>query len=229
MRKVKLNTMAADSIIVKQVYGRRMQGTNQLFQLTTNFIPKLEIDTAEIPKTKKGRFEMHSSGPSHTFYSVGDTTVTNVEFRTASFGRLIDGVECDSMVGSCAIKFGEHDQIRGISLYWRSVQREKLYSSATADQIVQWIRTGKIALPSTIYLGKGDAAVIDWSVVKRITINDATAHYWGEFFLGDREHQPIFPSRVAPYAVLQSTVDTGKAKFDVKILCPVIDDSKVLN
>jgi hypothetical protein len=208
--------------------AKDVPGTNQLFQLTTNFIPKLGIDTSEIPKTKGGRFQIRSSEPSHTFYSIGETTITNVEFRSASFGRLIDGVECDHTVGSCTISFGEHSQINGLSLYWRNVQRDKHYSAITPDQIVQWIRSGKIALPKGAYILGGNSAPIDWSAAKRITVNDATAHYWGEFFLGEREHQPIFPSSVAPYAILDSTVDFGKTKLNVKILCPVIDESKQL-
>lgn len=204
-------------------------GTNQLYQLARDFIPRLGIDTTEIPKTKKGRFQISCSEPSHTFYSQGETTITNIQFRRASFGRLIDGVECEPFVGSCVIDFGEHSQIKALSLHWRNVQRDKYYLAATSKQIVQWIRDGKMLLPKAIYIAGGNSAPIDWTAAKRITIEEATAHYWGEPFFGDRGDRPIFPSSVAPYGILIATVDMGTTKLKVKIVCPIIDESKPLN
>jgi len=201
-------------------------GTNRLFQLATNFLLKLGINYSEIPKTKKGQLQINCSEPSHTEYFVDDRIITNVAFRCASFGRLIDGVECDSIVGSCTLYFGEHSQIRGIRLFWRNVERDKLYSAATPDQIVRWIREGKAVLPQEFYVGMGNTMPIDWSSVKKVTIKKATAYYWGEFFLGEREHRPILPSPVVPCAALQATVDTGATNIDVRIICPVIDETK---
>jgi hypothetical protein len=204
-------------------------GTNQLYQLAKDFIPRLGIDITEIPRTKKGGFKITSSEPSHTQYFLGEITITNIQFRRASFGRLIDGVECEPFVGSCAIDFGEHSQIKALSLHWRSVQRDKRYPAATSEQIVRWIRDGNMLLPKAIYITGEDTAPIDWSVAKRITIEEATAHYWGEPFFGDHEDRPIFPRPVVPYGILTTTVDMGSTKLKVKIVCPIIDESKPLN
>lgn len=200
--------------------------TNQLFQLATNFLPKLGINYSEIPKTKKGQLQINCSEPSHTEYFVGDRIITNVAFRCASFDRLIDGVECDSIVGSCTLYFGEHSQLSGVRLFWRNVERDKLYSAATPDQIVRWIREGKAVLPREFYVGMGNTMPIDWSTVKKATIKKAKAYYWGEFFLGEREHRPIFPSPVVPLAALEATVDTGATNIDVRIICPIVDETK---
>jgi len=204
-------------------------GTNQLYSLTTNFLTTFGVDTSEIPKDKRDRLKIQCSEPSHTQYFLGETTITNVQFRRASFGRLIDGVMCDPMVGKCAIDYGEHNQIKAFSLSWRNLTRDRLCSAATPDQIVRWIHEGKMLLPKEIYVGDGETAPIDWSAAKKITIEDATAHYWGDVFIGDRASQPIFPSAVAPYGMLAATVDMGGSKMKLRIVCPVIDDSKPMN
>jgi len=200
--------------------------TNQLFQLTTNFLPQLGINFSEIPKTKDGRLKIDCTEPELSMFYVGNTIITNIEYRTASFGRLIDGVECDPHVGSCRINFGEHGRIISIWLYWRNVERDKLYQAATPKKIIQWMREGKAGFPRDIYVGMGSEMPIDWSRLKRVTINQATAYNWGETFFGEREHRPILPSQVIPYAMLQATFDMGATNFDASILCPIIDETK---
>jgi hypothetical protein len=59
-----------------------------------------------------------------------------------------------------------------------------------------------------------------------VTIKKAIAYYWGEVFLGEREHRPIFPSWVHPFATLWATVDTGHGNVDVEIDCPIIDEAE---
>jgi hypothetical protein len=199
----------------------------QLYGLMTNFPPKLGIHCAEIPKTKDGRLQMNFYEPLSGFPGSGPNGdfLTNVEMRCASFGRLLDGVKCDQMVGNCTIYFGEHSQIMSLHLFWRNVKRDKLYAAATPKQIVQRIREGKAILPKWYY-DQGAEIPIDWSTVKKITIKTAVAHYWGELFLGEREHRPIFPSPVVPYADLGATVDLGATNLDVRIICPIVDETK---
>lgn len=204
--------------------AKNVPGTNQLFRLTKDFLPKLELNSSEIQKTKWGRLMVHCSEPSHTQYFVNDSTVTNVEFRRASFRRLIDGMVCDPYVGSCTIDFGAYSQIQALSLYWRSMKRDKLFSAATPDEIVRWIRQGKAILPWGYYAGMSNTMPIDWSTVKKVTIKEAAGRYWGEFFFGEREHRPVFPSPIVPYATLQAIVDTGTTNVNIGITCPIIDE-----
>jgi hypothetical protein len=200
---------------------------SQLYGLTTNLMPKLGINGADIPKTKGGRFQMNFYEPLSGFpgSGPGGGFLTNTEMRIASFGRLLDGVKCDQIVGSCTIGFGEHSQIRYLRLFWRNVKRDKLYPAATPKQIVQRIREGKAILPKWYYQ-MGDEIPIDWPAVRKITIKTAEAHYWGELFLGEREHRPIFPSLVVPYARLHAIVDTGTTNIEMEIDCPIIDETK---
>lgn len=200
---------------------------NQLYGLTTNFLPKLGINYSEIPKKKDGQLQILTYEPLTGFPGSGPNGnfLTNIEDRCASFGRLINGLSCDPDVGSCSICYGEHGQIIGLHLFWRNVERSKLYPSATPKQIVQQIREGKAILPSVYCDSDGREMLIDWSKVKKITVKAAAACYWGEFFFGEREHRPIFPSPVIPYANLKATIDTGTTNVDVQIKCRVIDET----
>lgn len=202
---------------------------SQLYGLTTNFLPKIGLDDSEIPKTKDGRIQMNFEEPMSGYPASGPNGefLTNIETRSASFGRLIDGIKCDIPVGSCTFYFGEHSQIMSFQLYWRNVKHDKLYAALTPKQIIQWIREGKANLPKLVYVGQIPVP-IDWSTAKKLTIKKAMACYQGEFFLGEREHRPIFPSPVGPYAVLEGTLDTGTTNIDVRITGPVIDGAKPL-
>ncbi|MGH7990140.1 MAG: hypothetical protein ACREDS_08150 [Limisphaerales bacterium] len=205
-------------------------GTNQLFQLVTNLIPKFGIRLSEIPKGKNGQPEIICTEYPDKFL-VNGAWITNIEYRTAWFYRAIDGIKCDSDssdIGAGRIDFGENGKVIEIMLSWQNLQRDKLYSSATPKQIIQWIREGKAILPKEIYIGMGSTAPLDWSTVKKLTIKKATAYYWGEFFLGEREHRPIFPSPVVPFALLQVAIDTGTTNIDVKMMCPIVDEAEPL-
>ncbi|MGH7954016.1 MAG: hypothetical protein ACREFE_19145 [Limisphaerales bacterium] len=206
-----------------------MPGTNQIFQSTTNLLSKLGISLSELVKTKDGKPAINFF--THEFYTpptnTTDSTITNVETVGTYFHRQIDGVKV-WIGGEGQIDFNRDGQISGIMLMWRGVKHDKLYAAATPKQIIQWIREGKAALPKGILGGMGSMIPIDWSTVKKVTIKKATAYYWGEFFLGEREHRPIFPSPVIPYAVLQATIDTGTTNIDVQISCPIIDETKPL-
>lgn len=199
-----------------------LPGTNQVFQLTTNFLPKLGVLLSEIPQAKPGRCEISCTEVASEFFT------NSIQTRTAWFYRAIDGTECDSDLGAGRIEFAGHGRIIGIMLQWPGLKREKSYTTATPDQIIQWIREGKAILPRWFYDSHGDEIPIDWPAVKEVTIKKARAYYWGEFFLGEREHRPIFPSPVIPYAVLQATVDTGATNIDIRINCPIIDETRPL-
>jgi hypothetical protein len=206
-----------------------MPGTNQVYQSTTNLLSKLGINLSELVKNKKGQPVINISA--HELYTpptnTTDSTITNVESVGASFHRQIDGVQV-WIGGEGRIDFDKGGQIGGISIMWRGIKHDKLYAAATPKQIVQWIHEGKVILPREIYIGNGSTAPIDWSKVKKLTIKKATAYYWGEFFLGEREHRPIFPSPVIPFAMLQATMDTDATNIDIRIMCPVIDETKPL-
>ncbi len=203
-----------------------LPGTNELFPLTTNFLSKMGINLSEIPKVENGRPEIIFTEYPFTFFQNG-VWITNLDFRTAWFYRAIDGVKCDSEIGAGRIEFGDNGKIIQIILNWQNLQRDKLYSAATPQTILQWIREGK-AYQKQMVLSDREV-FIDWSTVKSLTITNAAARYWRES-LFDRElaHQSILPNGVFPYAEIFGTVDTGKTNLNVELICPVIDETQPL-
>lgn len=198
--------------------------TNQLFHLMTNFIPKLGINLSEIAKGKNGQPEVNFTEPFTEYYANG-TFITNVQWRGIHFNRAIDGIKFLFAGGDGEINFGEQGKVVKIRTLWPSLERDKSYSAATPKKIIQWIHEGR-AIQKRMLQPYGGETVIDWSTVKNLTIKEAKAYYDADFFVGERMHQPIFPSWVHPYAELWGTVDTGTTNIDVEILCPIIDETK---
>jgi hypothetical protein len=199
--------------------------TNELFQLTTNFLPKLGIHFSDIAKTADGKPKISFVEDEQSMWPAnGGTAITNIAFRGSSVTRLLNGVEYSRGDGGrCSLCFGEHGRLISIALHWRDVEPDKQYSAATPERIIKWIREGKAIQKHLPGEWNGTEATIDWRTVKKLTITKATAYYWGETFFGDREHRPILPSSVLPYAELSGTVDTGKTNLVVELFCPVID------
>ncbi len=212
--------------------AKNVPGTNQLFQLTTNFLPKLGLSLSELAKGVDGHPKVSSRGEDTDYSSfyVNGVEITNREYRLAHFVRALDGMEVKHDGGSGDICFGENARPIKIWLHWRSVERDKLYAAATPEKIIRWIRAGKaVQLPvGKWWNGSFIETPIDWQTVKSLTLTKATAYYTGEFFFGEREHRPILPSWMLPYAELSGTVDTGSGKIKVELWCPVIDETKPL-
>lgn len=198
--------------------------TNQLFQLTTNFLPKLGIGLSELAKDTSGRPNMYFP-EAFTEYYVSNTTITNIQYRIVRFKRALDGVEFLGAGGDGEIDFGEHGEITKIWLHWPSLKRDTLYATATPKQIIQWICEGKATVGPAMD-NYGNEMAIDLSTIKNLTVEKAAATYSGEVFLGAREHRPIFPSWVRPAATLWASVEVGTNVFKVGIRCPVIDETK---
>jgi hypothetical protein len=204
--------------------AKDVPGTNQLFQLTADFLPKLGISLSDLTKTENGKPNIVFYNDVGSIYLQDNIWITNICAREVSFVRAVDGVEFRAG-GNCLIDFGEHGQVTKISLSWRGLEHDKLYPTATPEIIMKWIREGN-AVQKRMLNRFGGETTIDWPAAKNVTIKKAIAYYWGEVFLGAREHQPIFPSWVRPFATLWATVDTGHGNVDVEIDCPVIDEAK---
>ncbi|MGH7952975.1 MAG: hypothetical protein ACREFE_13815, partial [Limisphaerales bacterium] len=206
---------------------------NQLYQLTTNFLPKLGINLSEISKQRNGKpkfnfYEPLSGYPIPNGTPEGDF-LTNIERRVVSFSRDLDGGRFYYDGGHCEIDFGEHAKILRIELSWPNLKRDKLYSAATPKQIVRRIRDGK-AIQRHMMTSNGAETIIDWSKVKSLTITNAEVlYYCGDSFVV-REFAPqlISPTLVYPHAELSGFVDTGKSKDYVALVCPIIDETKPL-
>jgi hypothetical protein len=216
----------------KTELAKNVPGTNDLIRLTTNLLQSIGIDASEIARRDDGRLRITWPDPtdSYTFFYPPDhTIISNIQSRMVLVGRALDGVQCRGDGGDARIEFGEQGVVRSLWLYWRSVERERSYSAATPQKIIQWIREGK-AFQMHMIASDGRERVIDWPAVKSLTVTNATAYYWGDsFFERERAGKPILPSRVYPYAEISGTVDIGATNIYVEIMCPVIDDTKPLN
>jgi hypothetical protein len=204
---------------------------SQLFQLATNYLPKLGVRLPELAKRENGQPKINCSDDSsdYTAYLMGDNTITNIEYRGVGFRRALDGVEFSYFGGHGVVDFGEHGEIIKIALSWPSLERDNLYAADTPEKIIQWIREGKAYQKHMLETFGRGVSTLDWSTVKSLTITKATAHYRGEsFFERERAHLPILPSWVFPFAEISGTVDTGHGNVDVEIVCPVIDETKPL-
>ena len=189
---------------------------SQMPELTTNFLLALGINPSEIEKNADGIPNFHFWEP-FTQYYVGNTSVTNIQFRAVSFRRSVDGGTFlgGGTGGDGLIKFGEHGKIVHMDISWRNIERFKSYPAATPEQIVKWICEGKAVLSPI----PDNVPPIDWQTVKSATIKRVVlAHYAGDRFKPSDSLMPLVS--------LLTTVDTGNGSIDVEIECPIIDESK---
>jgi hypothetical protein len=203
--------------------------TNQLFELTKQFLPRIGIGLEEVAREKQGNYNIRPYNDIGGIYSENGLMLTNITAREVSILRALDGVEFKGDGGYCHIRFGEHGKVIGLQLYWRSVERGKLYASATPKTIAQWIREGR-AFQMHMVDGSRGETTIDWSTAKRLSLTAAKANYWGEpFFERGQAGKPVLPSAVYPYAELSGTVESASGNnVHVEIMCPVIDENKPL-
>lgn len=204
--------------------ANEVPGTNQLFQLTADFLSKLGISPSDLTKTENGKPEIAFYNNVGSVFLQNNILVTNICAREVSFIRAVDGVEFRPG-GNGLIDFGEHGRVNKISLSWRSLEHDKSYPAATPEIIIKWIHEGK-AVQKRMVDKFGGVTTIDWTTAKGMTVKKAVPHYWGEAFVGEREHQPLFPSWVRPFATLWVIVDTGHENIETQIDCPVIDENR---
>jgi hypothetical protein len=202
--------------------------TNHLFQLTTNLLQNLGISLSEVAKRENGQPKIGWYASDHTEYVTDNGIVTNVEYRTVWVARALDGVDYPGPDTDCRISFGEQGRVVKIWMHWHSVEREQQYTTATPENIAQWIREGRAIQRPIIKFPGSPATVVDWSTVKSLTITKARANYFGDSIDRQMAHKPLSSSRVCPDAWLSGVVDTGKEKLNIEIICPIIDESKPL-
>ena len=86
--------------------------------------------------------------------------------------------------------------------------RAKAYRTLSVGEIIHSLLAGKAV----------NSKGIDWHTAKSVTVN----HVWPRYYAGDSEQ----PSNVLePFAVLDSSVDTGYGIVNVEIDCPIIDEA----
>jgi len=188
---------------------------SQLFQLTTNFLPRLGINVSELSgkdRSTEPRFHFFAS---QVMYFVNHSFITNVESRGVRFRRLVDGMEFNGDGGNCEIDFGEHGKVVKLSLSWRELEHYRRYAAAPLATVTKWIRDGR----GVVF--KLSDGILDWPAVKRVTVTEVTPVWLGEQQAESQEF-------VHPLVRLTANIDTGEAKIAAIIWCPIIDESRPL-
>jgi len=181
----------------------------QLPQLATNFVRHIGIPISDIT----GYFETDTFNFSEplTMYYVGDTTITNIGFRSVKFRRSVDGIPIVGGDGG-GFDIGEHGKIIKIDMAWHNLEHGASYPTVSREMIMSFLKQGK-AFQGLLPMSTGE---IDWKTVKSVTIKKALPCY----FAGNSD-------RLVPFLVLFTTIDTGQGNMDVQIECPVIDETKL--
>ena len=194
--------------------------SDDVLQLTADFLPKLGINPSEISR-KKGNSdaEMHVYADEEEFY-VNKVFMTNIPFRGVRFRRALDGAKfLGNAGGDFQIEFGDHGKICKLDLTWQQLEREKAFHTATRETIIKWMREGK-AVQNIIFT---NISFIDWAAVQSVTVHETMTCYHGQN--GPDSHGLLF----IPYVALDTTVDTAGRMINVELDCPIIDESKPLN
>jgi hypothetical protein len=175
----------------------------------TNFVRALQIPISEVTGFF-GTDQFNFSEPM-TMYYVGDTTVTNVTFRSVKFRRCVDDIP---FVGGDSGSFdvGANGKIIRLDFEWHELERRQRLRTLSAEEITDVLRLGK-AYQGLLPMN-GDP--IDWLTVKKVTIKKALPCY----FSGST-------GTLFPFLVLFTSIDTGDAVLDAQIECPIVDETKM--
>jgi hypothetical protein len=192
--------------------------TIEVPKLAEDFLKKVGINLFEITNPfvegvgMKGTPRFHLSEPLQIYF-VGKTQITNIEYRTASFWRLVDQIPVFVGEGG-QVSFGEHGRIRGFSITWPKLQLDKWHPTLTPAMMIESIRTGG-AVQGFLPM---DSSPINWRNAKALIVKNASPRYYAE--IGGNSSS----GRLVPFAALNAKVDAGYGMMPVEIHCPIIEE-----
>jgi hypothetical protein len=181
--------------------------TNQLPEVAKDVLSKLHINFSDIIGWL-GTNKVDFSEPLTMFF-VGDTTITNIPYRTVYFRRSVDGMP----IAGHFYRFnvGEHGKISKISIAWPNLRRVKSYRAVSPKDVINFLRSGN-AIRGPVPTSVGD---IDWSSIKSVAIKKAVPSY------------QIANNQLYPFLRLDALVDTGSGTVEIGMDCPIIDETKL--
>jgi hypothetical protein len=207
---------STSSVIYYETVERRYGPTNlaqgvpamsELPRLATNLLDQVGISNADSDGYSEG--EKFNYSEPLTEYFVGRETITNIAFRSIGFRRVVDEIP---MLGGDSGRFtlGEGGHIIGIQLEWHDLARCESRPTLSTEQIISLLREGK-AFQGVLPM---NASPIDWNTARGVAIKKAILYYTGVTDL------------LFPYVDLSTTVDTGHGDVELRIECPIVDESK---
>lgn len=184
-------------------------------KLAMDYLKKLGIDRSDLAtKPHSSDLQVSYILGKLTDYKTNHTQTTFVDTRGVMIARAIDGVSFwgKGTRDGFTMEFGNDAKISELDILWRKLQRNTLYPVVKPETILKWIRDGKTKWD---YLTED----LDWSSVKKMTINKVTPYYFGEY-------HDIPQDSVYPFATLETTVDIGQTNRTIYLFCPIIDETK---
>lgn len=176
--------------------------------LGSNLLGKLHMSVSDITDYF-GTNRIDYVEPAMTMFYVGDRTITNIPYRTVLFRRMVDGIPVVHQ--NCRFDFGEHGRITKVSVIWPNLKRAKSYRTVTPKDVIGFLRDGK-AVRGPVPTDIGN---IDWSTVKSVTIKKAVPSY------------QTGNNQLYPFLHLDVLIDTGNAKVDIAMACPIINETQL--
>ena len=181
---------------------------SQLPPMATNLLHELHINFSDITGYF-GTNKIEYLEPALTMFYVGETTITNIPYRTILFKRAVDGMPMAHHNNRFDI--GEHGRILTISITWPNLKRVQSYRTVSSKDAMNFIRASNaIRGPAPTSIGD-----IDWANIKSVTIVKAVPTYQ----LGNNQ--------LYPFLRLDALVDTGNETVKIGMDCPIIDETKI--
>jgi hypothetical protein len=182
------------------------------YELGTNILRQLELPPGEI--------QTREDHQPHATFAAGTLTHQRVSHRgmmRVEFGRRLDNIDC--FIRRLEIEFGAHERVTRLELTWPGVQAEKRYPTATADQMMAWIKEGRARMQSLS--GPMDARVIEAKEIKRLTIKGINLYYSDVTYRSEDGEEKV-TDRFYPYAILDTEAQLGPGDTEsVPLFCPV--------
>lgn len=168
-------------------------------ELALKYIRLCGINVAQLA-TKPGTDDLDIHWDKGT-RSYIDTVTGKAISETNNYGvwlsRRIDGIRVHGF-GGMDISFGNNAKVIDLQLCWRNLKCYELHDFPSLQQVVKWIRDGKITMHPL-----GSIGVYSPQRIQKLTITKATPLYDGKYY-----DQPM--NCVAPYASFEAIANDGK-------------------
>jgi hypothetical protein len=186
---------------------------SEMPKLATDVVRKAGISFSEITnpfdrgRRTEGTSKFHLSEPLRIYF-VGDTPITNIEYRTVKFWRCVDRIPVNAGDGG-EVTFGEHGKIRKFTIVWRNLERYQWLATVNPKTAMNFLREGKAVQGLVL-----DSS--EWATLKRVTIKEASPLYY------DGHSGWLYP-----FLALVATTEPTYGHTQFEIDCPIIDETKL--
>ncbi len=186
---------------------------SEMPKLAADFLRKTGINLSDVTNPFDNRRDIqraskfHFSEPLRIYY-VGNINITNVEYRTASFWRCVNGIPVIAGDGG-QISYGAHGNIRSFTISWRKLGCYQRLPSVTPETAIGYLRGGKAVCGLSL-------VDFDWSAVSCVTVKKASPYYYSG-------HTDM----LYPFLGLITKTEPSFGNVQLEIDCPFIDETKL--